>query len=92
MSEMNPATANTRVAIEFLTLWMEPDRWGAAEHIERVLNDPDGPGAPSIVTGLCNLGHLLVVMLAKERGATTADELQAKAGEILHKLSRDLPE
>jgi len=90
MSEMNPATASTRVAVEFLTLWMESDRLRAAEHFERVLDDPNGPPARSIIAGQCNLGMLLVLMLAKERGAG-ADMMDTAHG-ILQELSRDLPE
>ena len=91
MSEMNPATTGTRIAVEFVTLWMEQDRLCAAEHITRILNDPDTPGAPLIVAGQCNLAMLLVLMLAKERGAG-ADDMKDKAREILQGLSRDLPE
>jgi hypothetical protein len=89
MSEPSRATASTRVAVECLTLWMESDRLGAAEHIERVLSDPDGPAAPSIIAGQCNLGMLLVLMLAKERGAG-ADDMMETAHGILRDLSRDL--
>jgi hypothetical protein len=92
MYEINPATAATRFAVQFLTLWMESDvaaRWSAAEHFHRVLNDPEGPGAMSIIAGHCNLSMLLVLMLAKERGAK---DIEAKAREILRELSRDLPE
>jgi hypothetical protein len=91
MSEMNPATASTRVAVEFLTLWMESDRLRSAAYIERILNDPNGPPAPSIIAGQCNLGMLLVLMLAKERGAGAADMMETAHG-ILRDLSRDLPE
>jgi hypothetical protein len=91
MSEMNPATTGTRIAVEFVTLWMEQDRLCAAEHITRILNDPDTRGAPLIVAGQCNLAMLLVLMLAKERGAG-ADDMKDKAREILQGLSRDLPE
>jgi hypothetical protein len=91
MSEMNPATVGTRIAVEFVTLWMEQDHLCAAERIARILNDPDTPGAPLIVAGQCNLAMLLVLMLAKERGAG-ADDMMDKAREILQGLSRDLPE
>jgi hypothetical protein len=92
MSEMNPATASTRVAIELLTLWMEPGdaaRLSAAQHIQRVLNDPDGPGAPSIIAGQCNLGMVLVFALAEAQGA---EDLRERAGEFLRELSRGMPE
>jgi hypothetical protein len=89
MSEMNPATAATRVAIEFLTLWLEPDPQRAAAHIRMVLGDPDGPDAGSIIAGQCNLGMILVLELAKAQGAEDPPE---RAGEILRELSRQLPE
>jgi len=91
MSEMNPATTGTRIVVEFVTLRMEQDRLCVAEHIARILNDPDTPGVPLIVAGQCNLAMLLVLMLAKERGAG-ADDMKGKAREILQGLSRDLPE
>lgn len=89
MSEMNPATAATRVAIEFLTLWLEPDRERAAAHIRGVLGDPDGPDAASIIAGQCNLSMILVLELAKAQGAA---DLRERAGEFLSELSRQLPE
>jgi hypothetical protein len=89
MSEMNPATAATRVAIEFLTLWMEPDRERAAAHIRMALGDPDGPDAASIIAGQCNLGMILVLEVARAHGAA---DLRERAGEILQELSRQLPE
>ena len=33
MDEVQPITAHTRVGVECLTLWMEPDRVSAALHI-----------------------------------------------------------
>ena len=56
MSEIDPATAGTRIAVELLTSWMEQDQQSAAERIERVLNDPNGPGARNLIAGQCNLG------------------------------------
>jgi hypothetical protein len=91
MSETNPAAAATRVAIECVTLWLESDRQSAAEHIAGLQHDPDGPGADRIIAGLLSLSHLLVLMLAHERGGG-ADDLVEKARGILQKLSRDLPE
>ena len=89
MTEMNSATAATRVAIEFLTLYLEPDLQHAAAHIRKVLGDPDGPDALSIIAGQCNLGMILVLELAKSQGAADPHE---RAGEILQELSRQLPE
>jgi hypothetical protein len=92
MDDIHPATACTRVAVECLTLWMESDRVGAAMHIARLKHDPDGPGADSIIVGLLNLSRCLVLKLAEERGATTAEESVEGAHEILRDLSRKLPE
>ena len=92
MRERNSATAATRVAIELLTLYMEPDLERAADHIRMALGDPDGPDPVSIIAGQCNLAMLLVFRLARERGAITADQLRIRAGEILQELSQDLPE
>jgi hypothetical protein len=91
MDETNPATAATRVAIECLTLWMEQDRLGAAERIAKLQVDPDGPGATTIITGLLNLSHVLVLSLAKARGAGPG-ELAERAHDILRDWSRNLPE
>jgi hypothetical protein len=89
MSEMNPATAAIRVAIEFLTLWLEDDHQRAAAHITMALGDPDGPDAASIIAGQCYLSRVLILELAKAQGAEDLDE---RAREILRELSRQLPE
>jgi hypothetical protein len=91
MDEINPGTAATRVAIECLTLWLESDRLAAAKHIAELTHDPDGPGADRIITGLLNLSMVLVLDLAKERGAT-AEEMVEKAMDYLRDFSRRLPE
>jgi hypothetical protein len=87
-------TSATRVAIEFLTLRLEPgeraqDR--AAAHIVEVIHDPHGPGADSVVAGLLNLNMMQLMQLVKERGAT-AETMTQEAGEYLRELSRQLPE
>ena len=89
MSEMKAATAGTQVAIEFLTLWLEPDRQRAAAQIPMALRDPERPGAVRIIAGQCDLGMILVLELAKAQGA---EDLHARAGEILRELSWQLPE
>ena len=91
--EWNPTTAATRVAIEFLTFWMEPGEDAprpAAEHIERVLDHPT-PAQAEAIAGLLNLSTLLVVSLAKAWGAAD-DDVGERAGEILRELSPHLPE
>jgi hypothetical protein len=93
MGQLNLETGSTRVAIEFLTLWMEPgDDAGqrAAEHITHVLHE-EGEDPVSVIAGQLNLSMLLVLHLAKERGATEADMLQ-KAREILRDWSPQLRE
>jgi hypothetical protein len=89
MSEMNPITASTRVGIEFLTVWLEGDKQFATEHINRVLKDPDGPGADKAIVGLLNLSMLLAFQLAKARGAENLEEWVRK---YLSNLSTTLPE
>jgi hypothetical protein len=82
------------VAIEFLTMWMElgdEARLAAAEQVERVLTDPDGPGARHIIAGLLNLNTLVLAQLMNERGATERDWLE-KAQEYLRNMVPRLPE
>jgi len=89
MTEPNEATAATRVAIEFLMLWIESNRSFAAEHILRVLDDPDGPGRERVVSGLLNLSMFLGFELAKANGAA---DYPAWVREYLGRLSPGLPE
>jgi hypothetical protein len=89
MSEMNPATAAVRVAIEILTLWLEDDHQRAAAHIKMALADPAGPDAAGIIGGQGYLSMVLILELAKAQGA---EDLHERAGEILRELSRQLPE
>jgi hypothetical protein len=92
MDDINPATASTRVAIEFLTLWMESGdtaRLSALQYIQRVLNEPDGPSAMSVISGLLNLSMFLLYELAEAQGA---EDLQQRANEYLRNLSAQLPE
>jgi hypothetical protein len=91
MSEMNPATASIRVAVECVTLWLESDRQSAGKYIAHLLHDPDGPGADTMIAGLVSLSQYLVLLLAKERGAS-ADDLVETARGILQGLSWRLPE
>jgi hypothetical protein len=92
MDEIQLATAYTQSAVECLTLWMESDRVGAAMHIARLKYGPDGPDPDCIMVGLLNLGHALLLELAKERGATTAEDAAKKARVILQDLALRLPE
>jgi hypothetical protein len=89
MTDPNQATAATRVAIEFLMLWMEPSRPSAAEHIVRVLDDPSGPGRDQVIAGLLNLSMILAFELAKANGAA---DYPAWVGEWLRRHSPELPE
>jgi hypothetical protein len=90
MSEMNPAiVAGTRIAIEFLTVYNEQDQQTAYAYIDAVLNDPTGPGIPSIIAGQLNVGAALVVMLAQARGAVTPHDITMVAGEILRGMAGD---
>jgi hypothetical protein len=74
-------TEATRVAIECLRIWLETDKEKAAEHLAHLQHSPDGPGARTMISGFLNLSELLVLSLAKERGAN-AGNLKEKAGDI----------
>jgi hypothetical protein len=89
MTEMKSAAAATRVAIELLMLWLEPDLERTAAHIRMALDDPDGPDAASIIGGQSYLSRVLILELAKAQGA---EDLHKRAREILRELSRQLPE
>lgn len=72
---------------------MEPAeaRLRAAEHIAKVVHDPSGPGADTVITGLLNLNMMVLFMLVKEQGAT-AENMPERAAAVLRELSRQLPE
>jgi hypothetical protein len=89
MSEMNPVTTSMRIGIEFLTVWLESDKQFATEHINRVLKDPDGPGADRAIVGLLSLSTLLALELAKARGT---EDLRGWVRKYLSNLSAQLPE
>lgn len=94
MDQPNLETENTRVAIECLTLWMEPDdeaRYRAVQHISHLVHDADGPGAVNIISGLLDLNMFLMTSLAKECGAGEKDLLTI-AGDFLRDLSLHLPD
>jgi hypothetical protein len=89
MSERDWARgADIRMAAEFLLVRMGQDEKAAAVFIDTVLDNPNGPGAPTIVAGLLDVGAALVRMLAEARGAVTDDDRRTMAREIL----RGLPE
>ena len=89
--QSNPATNATRVAIECLTLWLEPGpeaRARAVEHIASLQYDPGSPGSDNIIAGLLNLSMMLIMNLAREQGA---EHIDTRAHEILQELSAQLP-
>jgi hypothetical protein len=90
MSEIDPSPADTRMAAEFLLIRMAQDQKAAAVFIDTVLDNPNGPGAPSIISGLLNVGTALVQMLADARGAVTDDDKRTMAREILRSLPDNL--
>ncbi len=91
---IHPATDATRVAIELLTLWLEPGddaRLNAARHITKLTRDPEGPGAEHIIAGLLNLNMMTLLSLVKAQGADAGDMLD-RAQAILREWSPQLPE
>jgi hypothetical protein len=91
--EWIPTTAATRVAIEFLTLWMEPGDDAprpAAKHIDGVLDHPT-PAQAEAIAGLLHLNVLLVASLARAWGASE-DDVALRAGEILRDMAQHLSE
>jgi hypothetical protein len=91
MSDIDPTRAlDTCMAAEFLLIRMGQDQKAAAVFIDTVLDNPNGPGAPSIVSGLLNVGAALVQMLAEARGAVTDDDKRTMAREILRGLTENV--
>ena len=80
--------ADIRMAAEFLLVRMKLSKEDAAVFTDAVLNNPNGPGAASIIAGLLDVGTALVQMLAEERGAVTDDD----KGTMAHEILRGLPE
>lgn len=83
---------STRLAIEFLNVWMDRDREAAAAHIAGVLDAEDGPSTDFVIAGLLNLSHFLVLERAKAKGATGTEDVERQAREFLSYLSLHLPE
>lgn len=91
---MSAPPAPTKVAIEMLTLCMEPGadaRLRAAQHIAGVVHEPGGIGPDAVIAGLLNLNMLVLLQLVRERGATAENMLQ-QAGEFPRELSPQGPE
>ncbi|WP_409237367.1 hypothetical protein [Streptomyces sp. PA5.6] len=78
----------TRLAIEFLMLWMNDDRQAAAAHISEVFYGDTAPDPMHVVAGLLNLNMLTIFELAKTQGA---EDHRAWAQEYLQQRSLRLP-
>ncbi|MFF0759469.1 hypothetical protein ACFYWH_05440 [Streptomyces sp. NPDC003737] len=89
--EYRDATDATRLAIEFLSIWLEGDQQAATEHIARVIHAPGGPHPIVAINGLLILSHFMVLEIAKTRGATDAASFNALAREYLANMSINLP-
>jgi hypothetical protein len=79
---------STRVAIECLTLWMEPGddaRVGAIKHIERLAHDARNSGADQIIYGLLDLSTILVQFFA--RSEALGNDFSEEARLILQRIS-----
>ena len=89
MTEPNPGTDATRVAIECVTLWMERGAdarlsTAAAGHIAELVHGAEGPGPGTVIAGLLNLNTLVLLDLMKQRGE---HDVHGAAGEYLRHLS-----
>ncbi|MFD8974648.1 hypothetical protein [Streptomyces sp. NPDC059593] len=82
----------TRLAIEFLSLWIEPDRQAAATHIKEALDASTGPNPEfSAIAGLLNLSQFLLAEVVKANGASSAEDYDRLAREYLSRMSINLP-
>jgi hypothetical protein len=84
-----------RLGIELLTAYLDRgSESDAAQYIANRLTenitDPDAPTHAHYTTGLLFLAELLVLSLAKERGAS--EDLRDVARQILQQLSAGLPD
>jgi hypothetical protein len=66
-------------------------RLHAAQHIRGLIVEPDGPGAPQIITGLLNLNMMVLMELMEARNITPEDMLK-EADNYLREYSRRPPE
>ena len=91
MDETDPAVAGTRIAVQFLQLWLEKDRLSPAD-IEGVLEGPKRPNVNQVIAGQLNLNVLLLFTLAEEHGANVNDtnDMRETARGILQDLSANL--
>jgi hypothetical protein len=90
---MDP-TDSTRLAVELLTVWLDraPDNADAAAYIAERMAAPDAPEPALFVVGQLNLAERPALILAKQLGATTPEDLRASAHQILQQVSAGLPE
>jgi hypothetical protein len=90
-----PPADTVRLGIELLTAYLDRGTDSdapqyIADRLTDNITDPDAPTKAHYTTGLLFLAELLVLSLAKERGAT--EDLRAGAHQILQQLSAGLPE
>ncbi len=91
---MHEPTAATRIAVECLTLWLQPgaEAWvAAAEHMVELMGTPINATSIDMVSGLLNLNVWVLFDLMKERGLSL-HEADAGVARYLQDLSARLPE
>jgi hypothetical protein len=93
MSEEKPATDAARIAVECLTLWLEPGPFARAKAVKHItdIRNASAASADEVIAGLLNLSMMPVIDLAIQRGATQDDALD-RAGDILRDWSPRLPD
>jgi hypothetical protein len=89
-----PTTEATRIAVEFLTLWIQPEAQARAEataYIEQRLSEPGTPPIEEVLAGHLNLARLLLFRCAVQE-SNCPDDLFRDVQAILQQMSPSLPE
>jgi len=89
-----PTTQATRIAVEFLTLWIQPDAEARAEataYICQRLTEPDALPIEDVLAGHLNLARLLLFRCAVQE-SNNPDDLFRDVQAILQQMSPSLPD
>ena len=94
MVHQEPTTQAARIAVEFLTLWIQPEAEARAEattYIEQRLSEPDAPSYQDVLAGHLELARLLLFRCAVQESACP-DHLFRDVQAILQQMAPKLPE